>query len=331
MRVSSNAKQSDRDARWSSTGLPKDTVLPAWNRLMAERVAEMTIDTGCDRGFGAEWTRFGLGPIDINNFRTSEQTITRSAAMAKRSAEEVYALSYMQRGTAAVRTNGIDVHVPEGSFVLVNHASPYTMHFPNGAVAMTAHMRDSWLRRWVPQPETMLAKPLDASRWGGPLAALLTTIDEAGLDDAVLPRSDIADQLGSFLALMNGNASCGESLHKGDILRRARRKMRDRLEDTNLNPATLAEELGISKRYIHKLFAGDGTTFGAELLEIRLRRSSEMLRDTRYRTYRVADIAYACGFFDPSHFARRFRERFGVTPIAYQKATDQSSSALRRG
>jgi AraC-like DNA-binding protein len=288
---------------------------------MAERVAEMTIDTTCGNGFRAEWTRFGLGPIDINNFRTSEQTITRSADMVRRTTEEVFALSYMQRGSALVNTNGMDIYVPEGGFILVSHANPYTMQFPEGAVAMTAHMRDSWLRRWVPQPETMVAKPMDASHWGSPLAAMLATIDRTGLGDAALPRSEIADQLGSFLSLMNGTATCSESLYKSDLLSRARRIMRDRLEDLEFNPMALARELGMSKRYVHKLFASDRTTFGVELSEIRLNRAAQMLRDPRYVTYRVADIAYACGFSDPSHFARRFRDRFAATPLAYRKSS----------
>jgi AraC-like DNA-binding protein len=30
----------------------------------------------------------------------------------------------------------------------------------------------------------------------------------------------------------------------------------------------------------------------------------------------LSDIAYACGFRDYTHFARRFRQRFGTTPGA---------------
>jgi hypothetical protein len=108
------------------------------------------------------------------------------------------------------------VHVPQGSFILVNHASPYSFRFPEGAVALTAHMPASRLRRWVPQPETMLVKTFDADAWGGALAAMLSAIDQKGLRDAALSRSCIADQLGAFLALMNGNVSAGESLHQAN-------------------------------------------------------------------------------------------------------------------
>lgn len=319
--MASHCQMSDcnRDDRWTSQGLSDAAALTAWNDVMSSSVAEMCIDTNQTEIFRAEWTRFGLGPIDINNFRTAEQTISRSLSMARRSSEEVYALSYMQQGTAAVRHAGIDLHVPEGNFVLVSHASPYSFQFPQGAVALTAHMPSSWLRRWVPQPEMMLARTYDVCQWGSALAAMLSTIDQNGLVNAALSRSCIADQLGSFLALMNGDASTSETLHQSKMFQRAIQIMRDRFDDPELSPATLATELGISKRYVHKIFAGNNSTFGAELLELRLCRAAEMLTDPRYRSYRISDVAYACGFSDSSHFARRFRDKFGTAPLQLRK------------
>lgn len=311
--------ESARDARWSSDGLPDKAALAAWNTVMSTSVAEMMIDTERRDTFRAQWARYGLGPVDINIFRTAEQTITRSAAMARRSCDEIYALSYMQQGTAAVCHAGIDVHVPEGSFVLVSHASPYTFQFPNGAVALTAHMPTSWLRRWVPQPENILARTFPAKQWGSALAAMLTAIDQTGLEDAALSRSCIADQLGSCLALMSGNENSSDSLHQGRMFKRAMQFLRDRYDDVELNPCAVAAEFNISKRYVHKIFAGNNTTFGAELLELRLSRAAEMLTDPRYSAYRINDVAFACGFADSSHFARRFRERFGTAPMQARK------------
>lgn len=308
-----------RDARWSSDGLFEKAALHAWNTVMSTSVAEMTIDTDHHDIFRAQWVRYGLGPVDINIFRTAEQTITRSASMARRSSDEVYALSYMQQGTAAVSHAGVDLHVPEGCFVLVSHASPYSFHFPDGAVALTAHMPTSWLRRWVPHPETMLARTYPAKQWGSALAAMLAAIDQRGLEDAALSRSCIADQLGSFLALMSGTENSSASLHQGSMFKRAMQFLRDRHDDVDLNPCAVAAELQISKRYVHKIFAGNNTTFGAELLELRLSRAAEMLTDPRYCAYRINDVAFACGFADSSHFARRFRERFGTAPMQARK------------
>lgn len=323
------AEDTSRDSKWTSDELADGARLTAWNDLVSSSVAEMHIDTNTPQGFRAHWQRFGLGPIDINNFRTTQQSISRDSAMARRSREEVYALSYMHQGTAELTHNGVNIHVPERSFVLVNHAVPYNFQFPDGAFALTVHMRDSWLRRWVPQPETLLARAIDASGWGEPLAAVLLTVDQFGLEDAVLPRSVIADQIGAFLALINGNAANGNTLHQGELLERAKRVIRDRHDDPELTPSVIAKELGISRRYVHMIFAHAGTTFGAVLLEMRLLRASNLLKDSRYRAYRIGDVAYACGFSDPSHFARRFRERFQCGPSAFRQI--ETGALLLRG
>lgn len=306
----------ERDMQWSSSNLVGNPALNAWNILISDHVAEMTIDSDERSAFRAGWVRYGLGPIDINNFRTAPQTIARTAAMVRRCPDEVYALAYMQQGSAAVVHDGVDVHLPQGSFILVNHATPYRFHFPEAGIALTAHMPGSWLRRWVPQPESMLIKRFDAQTWGGALAAMLCAIDRNGLQDAALSRSSIADQLGSFLALMNGNVSVGESLHQGKLFKRALTFMRDRFDQPELCPEALAAEFGISKRYVHKIFAGQNTTFGAELLTLRLNHAKDILQDARFAAYRISDVAYACGFADPSHFARKFRDRFGHAPLA---------------
>jgi YesN/AraC family two-component response regulator len=47
------------------------------------------------------------------------------------------------------------------------------------------------------------------------------------------------------------------------------------------------------------------------ILEIRLRKAKELLLTGHYR---IAEVAYKVGFNDPKHFARKFKELFGITP-----------------
>jgi AraC family transcriptional regulator len=41
-----------------------------------------------------------------------------------------------------------------------------------------------------------------------------------------------------------------------------------------------------------------------------------LLRDKKLP---LAEVALCAGFFDQSHFSRRFRQHFGVAPHAYRK------------
>jgi AraC-like DNA-binding protein len=46
----------------------------------------------------------------------------------------------------------------------------------------------------------------------------------------------------------------------------------------------------------------------------------------------ISAIAYACGFRDYTHFARKFRHRFGYPPGAHSAAQDRAAEgAVRAG
>ncbi|WP_165900357.1 AraC family transcriptional regulator [Marinobacterium mangrovicola] len=45
-----------------------------------------------------------------------------------------------------------------------------------------------------------------------------------------------------------------------------------------------------------------------------------MLQTPSLRHLKLAEIGYRCGFQDPSHFARAFKQRTGLTPSQFRKA-----------
>jgi AraC family transcriptional regulator, positive regulator of tynA and feaB len=96
--------------------------------------------------------------------------------------------------------------------------------------------------------------------------------------------------------------------------------LRDRLEETDLSPLLVAAQHDISKRTLHYAFAAAGTTFVEQLMKLRLERAREILSDGRQAVPRIEDVATRCGFTDPSHFARRFRQKYGHAPLQYRRA-----------
>jgi AraC family transcriptional regulator, positive regulator of tynA and feaB len=85
-----------------------------------------------------------------------------------------------------------------------------------------------------------------------------------------------------------------------------------------LRPRDVAEALGISVRYLHKIFAASGTTFSVHLTEERLERARLALANPRLRQQTLTEIAHHFGFYDLSHFNRLFSRRYGVRPAIYR-------------
>jgi AraC-like DNA-binding protein len=85
--------------------------------------------------------------------------------------------------------------------------------------------------------------------------------------------------------------------------------------EAGLDPASVAEGLGLSVRYLHKLLEPTGRTFAEHLLTCRLDRAVALLRDPQSAHLKISEVAAQSGFGDISHFNRSFRRTFGDTPF----------------
>jgi AraC family transcriptional activator of tynA and feaB len=103
------------------------------------------------------------------------------------------------------------------------------------------------------------------------------------------------------------------------LFARIRGVVKDGLANPDFGPAEVASELGISLRYLQKLFTERTTTCSEFIYSHRLDHAAYLLhrRSAKGDDQPLSEIAYACGFRDYAHFARRFRKRFGYSPGAH--------------
>lgn len=86
----------------------------------------------------------------------------------------------------------------------------------------------------------------------------------------------------------------------------------------NITLEALAQLVGMSKFSFCRAFKqAIGKTPYQYLLHQRIRRATALLANPELS---LADIAFAVGFYDHSHFTNQFRRIMGVTPSAYRKA-----------
>jgi AraC-like DNA-binding protein len=88
----------------------------------------------------------------------------------------------------------------------------------------------------------------------------------------------------------------------------------------DLSIGTVAVHLGVTPRYLQRLFESDGKTFSTWLLNQRLVRAHRMLCKSQFAEQAVSAIAYDVGFGDLSYFNRCFRKLYGVTPRDVREA-----------
>jgi AraC-like DNA-binding protein len=111
------------------------------------------------------------------------------------------------------------------------------------------------------------------------------------------------------------------SASKLDALRRVSEYMHDRIGEA-VTTATLARVAGMSRFRLTRQFQhAYGLPLHAYHLQIRLDDARRRMRCGQP----VAAVAADLGFVDQSHFHRRFKARFGITPAEYRRTAIQDA------
>ena len=102
------------------------------------------------------------------------------------------------------------------------------------------------------------------------------------------------------------------------FLTRALAVVEAHLADPEFSAEGFASAMALSRMHLHRKLKALTDQSATEFVRtLRLRRAAQLLAG---HAGTVADVAYATGFGNLSHFARCFREEFGQTPSAYAAA-----------
>ncbi|MBF6169937.1 helix-turn-helix domain-containing protein [Nocardia blacklockiae] len=169
---------------------------------------------------------------------------------------------------------------------------------------------------------------------GSPLYALAAThVAMTALVADTLPGDPGSRDFGSgcvelvraLLTSAATGAGDGTALPTDVLLARIRDYVRRHLADPDLDAARIARAHHISVRYLYKLCAQADFSLRQSIIEQRLDQVRRDLASPRHQHRPIAAIAQHRGFRDPSHFARRFRIAFGMTPREWRHAARQAA------
>jgi AraC-like DNA-binding protein len=269
-----------------------------------------------------------VGPIDVWGFKALN--IGSNAPRTERTHGDIrldgvdhYFVLFQLTGQAVLKHNDQALRLSVGDVALVDAARPATYLADNGS--------EPWSKVTLNLPRTALVSHLGFDPQGGifrrsgtPAAGLLLNLigntigaeeSKFGLADSYM-RLAIYDLVGALFA---SSEPWPTSRPRGKLFARMRALAKNKIEDPDFGPVELASAAGISLRYAQKLFTAHGLTCSGFIYSLRLEHAARLLqRRASLRTGQpLSEIAYASGFRDYSHFARKFRRRFGYAAGAY--------------
>ncbi|WP_028213967.1 helix-turn-helix domain-containing protein [Paraburkholderia mimosarum] len=300
--------------------------LRTWGECVNRTLINLDFRSGVSAFSGAYHYLSSGTYVAARLFGTAHRT-TRSHQKVRTGDNDFVLLIYNRSGSASVTHRRYDGPVQSGSFFALDASKPHVLDMSESFDHLVIRMPTAHFVSLHPAISLLLDKPISAQ--SPELVAAASIIDIAVSLGAVPSGTlgTIADTavklLGEWIA-SDEVSDLDRNLHHALLKRRILKGIDEQFADPTFSAASLADLVGVSRRYIDMILASTNTTFGKAVLERRLDLCYRILMNSKYDGKSITAIALDSGFNDLSHFSKRFRERFGMSPRMARNARNRT-------
>ncbi|NIX75886.1 helix-turn-helix domain-containing protein [Microvirga terricola] len=288
-----------------------------WREFVCDTFLGLKAERSERAPFEARMECHAIGNVSVALARFAAQRMYRGAPEIAQTTEDAYCLHLIRKGVTHVSSHEVTAHA--GDLVLLDTSIPFNAVIRTPSLETTIIHLPKRLIEARLSPSTDVHTRLRGDEGAGALLAGYVKSLGQAIGTLPLEMSNKAGEIFcDLLAATIAPAGKASEAIRGGIraarLAAAKQYISRHLTNPFLDAAKIARNLGVSERYVHKLFEPTGRSLGESLVIARLDACRHALRmpTENYRT--IADIAYEFGFNDLSGFYRRYRARWGETP-----------------
>ncbi|HSI56593.1 MAG TPA: helix-turn-helix domain-containing protein [Ideonella sp.] len=314
---------------FSTRHLPSGQRVAGWAEAASDRFVESGFEVQNPEGFIASMRNHEMADLSLTRIHSAghhHKRVTRSLRQAARAAEDFFLVSVQLEGSCRLSQGGRDALLRPGEFALYDTRRPYELQLAEDYGQAVLRIPRRTLLARLPQGDGLAALAVPAEPL--PSRLLLQMVRELCRPDTALDPRATGDLAQGLLGVLSGGL---RSLHEGlpaeapghasaaGQRERVKAHVAAHLGDPQLGVAAIAEALGLSTRYLHKLFKAEGCTLERWIWAQRLQACAAALADPTWARQTLTQVAYAHGFSDAAHFSRSFQQRYGLAPSAYRR------------
>jgi AraC family transcriptional activator of tynA and feaB len=303
-----------------------------WHSVACNNLVGHSSTPECRQTFAAEIETGMLADIELVLFENSPMNVARTAKHIAQSQGDELFVCRQAAGLLALEQDGRQLVLGAGDVTLLDPLLPYGARFSGGSKLLVVKVPRRELAARIGKIREMIAialKPSEAGhRWTSSSLAMLPNVAGRMTPAAEeVAKNQILDLIA--VSLLNARGSLGPCISsaRSVALLNVRAVIESRLSDPHLNATSVAQAAGVSIRYANALLAEENSSIMRLVLAMRLARCRQALEDPLQDNRTVSEIAYGWGFSDMTHFGRRFKAMYDVSPRDYRK----SATSLRRG
>lgn len=257
--------------------------------------------------------------IRVASLRSDPMVVGRAGEHIARNMDDAYSILFPLDHAVSVSQRGKSTSVKGGDFAFFNVAETleYQQNQPTSMQLFLAP--GAMLRDRIPDADDGVAQTFMHA------ATHMIFIESAHsfcANAASLNASEIAKVTAGLidllaLVLLGADISCTETSVISAHRRRALKLIEQHYADPAFDVERLVRLMGLSDRYIQRIFASNEETCSEVIRDRRIREAQRLLASRSSSGVMVSQVAYAVGFSDPAHFSRVFRNVVGCAPRDY--------------
>lgn len=290
-----------------------------WQEMVSQTFVQAHCDSTIGEAFCGSIGTDAFAQTEISRIDAGQQRIDRRSTDIARACKPRFYLCYQAAGRArVVERNRESILVP-GDLILLDNCEPYSVEYEDKVTEIVLHVPHEVLHQRFRAPERVLGRKIEGAHGGLARVAGDFLLACASNAETLAPaqRATLSDLALKLFAGVLAEAAGGQSeagTYQAVLLARIKQHVRGHLADPALDLHRVAASMGLSVRYLSRLFQRDGQSFGRYLLQQRIERCRLDLVNPALHNLRVGEIALRAGFNDLAHFSRVFRAAVGQSP-----------------
>ena len=308
---------------YSTEALRSRAKIEYWNDVICDVFTDMETDPFDLDRFDGKVCCDQLGQLSLSKVTSLPAAVKHAKKHIARSTQQQFFLHLQARGELALQQNGVRTLLKEGDFSICDSSYPYELSYDRYCETIVLGIPAPALRTRIPQPEQLscvyMSGQSGLSNTASVMLKSLWTQLEQGIPAEFGPKiaENLLDMIATAYSLTQGTKTA-KSATTGARLIQIKRFIESNLHDPELTPRTIAAAFNISPRYLHMLFSHGEESVSHYILRRRLEECARHMTDVFWRGKTITQIAFDKGFNNSTHFARVFKEQFGVSPREYR-------------
>ena len=302
---------------WSSSAFVANERYDAWVEVLNRTYGYWQVPVSRDDDFAAELSIQNFDGFSVADCICDPCGGQRRSQHVDSVDQEVLAIQLTLDGRELIRFANEDFYLEPGDIMIWDSARPMLFDVQERLHKISLILPLQRLKHWLPNSWHKIPGRIPANTPDGALissfvlALARNDFSQCAVNCDALLEAGVALLAGTAV---NDQTEDGSRSLKDTQLRSVKSYIAKHLGDPEMTLESIATANRISLRYLHWLFASTGKTALQYLQEERLLRCRRDLENPAMLHRTISDIALCWGFSNPTHFARRFKQRYGVCP-----------------